>query len=335
MSESTLNGPAIAEYMGWDNRPYRVLVSESNTPEWLRARKVGIGASEAAAILGLSGYGTPLTVYLDKLTDTIDETVTESQRWGHRNEAAIAQAVAEEYPNLGTVHPSEGLLQSLAHPFLLGTLDRRILTPEGFYVPLELKNMDKFYQSEWAERVPLIYQVQVQMQILITGAPFGYIAALFGGNHMPEPWRIDADPEFHEQLIDILGRFWREHVEARVHPELTIADDLVSLWKGTPGESIEGGPNLLERWAQYEVLKDQEKAVQEDIATLKLGIQQAMGDATTLTLSGQPAFTWNPVKAGTVTDNDRLRTEYPDVFNAVQKPKKASRQFLRKKIADV
>ncbi|MGG7510921.1 YqaJ viral recombinase family protein [Plantibacter sp. YIM 135249] len=318
-----------------DERPYQVLTGESNTPEWLRKRKLGIGASEAAAILGLSGYGTPLSVFLDKTSDAIDESMTESQKWGHRNEAAIAAAVQDEYPNLGRVVDSEGLLQSTRHPFLLGTLDRRILTPEGFYVPLELKNMDKFYQSEWAERVPLIYQVQVQMQILITGAPFGYIAALFGGNHMPEPWRIDADPEFHEQLIDILGRYWRDHVLARVAPEPTVADDLVSLWKGDPSLTIEGGDNLRERWAQYEVLQDQAKAVDNDLAVLKLGIQAAMGEATTLTLGGKPAFTWNPVKAGTVTDNDKLRTEYPDVFNAVQKPKKASRQFLRKKLTNV
>lgn len=314
---------------------YRVLTSESNTPEWLRLRKQGIGASEAAAILGLSGYGTPLSIYLDKITDSIDDDQTESQRWGHRNERAIADAVSEEYPNLGTVVPSEGLLQSVEYPFLLGTLDRRILTPHGHYVPLELKNMDKFYSSEWAVRVPLIYQVQVQMQILITGAPYGYIAALFGGNHMPEPWRIDADPDFHEQLIDILGRFWRDHVEARVHPEPVVGDDIVALWKGDPEKTVTGGADALERWAQYEVLQEQVKAAESDLAILKLALQTGMGDATTLTLNGKPAFTWNPVKAGTVTDIERLRTDYPDVFNAVQKPKKASRQFLRKKIANV
>lgn len=312
---------------------YRILEATTNTEAWLRARKVGIGASEAAAILGLSGYGTPLSVYLSKITDSNTDDQTESQRWGHRNERAIAEAVQEEYPNLGTVVPAEGLLQSVEHPFLLGTLDREIITPEGIRVPLELKNMDKFYSNEWAERVPLIYQVQVQVQILIKGAPFGYIAALFGGNHMPEPWRIDADPEFHEQIIDILGSFWRDHVEARVHPEPTIADDVVSLWRGDPSlKSIEGGAELMERWMQYEVLQQQITGATEDLNVLKLALQSAMQDVTMLTLNGQPAFTWNPVKAGTVTDNDKLRKEYPDVFNAVQKPKKASRQFLRKKI---
>jgi predicted phage-related endonuclease len=42
---------------------YRILIpaEKTNTPEWLAARKQGgIGASEAAAILGDTNWGTPL-----------------------------------------------------------------------------------------------------------------------------------------------------------------------------------------------------------------------------------------------------------------------------------
>ena len=39
---------------------------ESARQEWLQARKLGIGGSDVAAILGLSKYKSPYQLWLDK-----------------------------------------------------------------------------------------------------------------------------------------------------------------------------------------------------------------------------------------------------------------------------
>ena len=62
---------------------YRVLTATANTPEWLRARKSVLGASEVACVLGLSKWSTPLGIYNDKLNPNITDDMTERQEWGH------------------------------------------------------------------------------------------------------------------------------------------------------------------------------------------------------------------------------------------------------------
>ena len=59
------------------DREYRILCAESNTPNWLRLRKSGVGASEAAAIFGDTEWGTARSVYNAKISDTIEDIGTD------------------------------------------------------------------------------------------------------------------------------------------------------------------------------------------------------------------------------------------------------------------
>ena len=38
--------------------------------EWLKARKLGLGGSDMAAVLGLSPWRSPIDVWLDKTSDS-------------------------------------------------------------------------------------------------------------------------------------------------------------------------------------------------------------------------------------------------------------------------
>jgi predicted phage-related endonuclease len=67
-----------------------------NRADWLRARKRGLGASDAAPVLGMSRWRGGYSVATDKLTEGIDESPPdETQEWGLRHEPAIAQKFAE------------------------------------------------------------------------------------------------------------------------------------------------------------------------------------------------------------------------------------------------
>ena len=48
--------------------------------DWLQERRRGIGGSEAAAILGLSPWATPLDVYLDKIGEGEEVEETEAMQ---------------------------------------------------------------------------------------------------------------------------------------------------------------------------------------------------------------------------------------------------------------
>lgn len=67
-----------------------------NRPDWLRARKHGLGASDAAPILGMSRFRGGYSVATDKLTEGIDETMDEMQEAGIRLEPVVAKWFADK-----------------------------------------------------------------------------------------------------------------------------------------------------------------------------------------------------------------------------------------------
>lgn len=266
---------------------YRILCTESNTPEWLALRKQGIGASEAAAILGDTAWGTPLTVWQDKTSPDITDHGSERMLWGHRVEPMVAAAVAEDYPELGTVLPSEGLLQCVEHPHLLGTLDRRIDSPEFGIVPLEIKNVSGFQKKDWydefgAPHVSPKYTVQVRQQAFIQNdAPGGWVAVLFDGNELEMIWVPRSQEFIDNHLLGTLKDYWQINVEGHKVPDPIMGDDLASMWPVDPKSEVEADDLFMEmrdRWADAKI---REKTAKADIEVLRFYFESYAIDGDT------------------------------------------------------
>lgn len=309
---------------------YSVIDPSPDTAHWLRMRKQGLGASDAAAVLGLSKWGTPLSVYLDKLSDSIDDTMSDRQDWGHRLEEPIAQWVRER-KNLD-VTASPGLIRSEEFPWLLATPDR-LVNAGDVVVPLEIKSSDAFMADTWKEGIPLNYQIQIQQQILIMGAPYGYLVVLHGGNS-PEFYTVPADREFHEQLIRLTRDFWENHILAQIPPEPITLDDASSLWPGDTGVKVEGGEALYELWGTYGLMQAEAVEINNKLDAVKLQLQIAMKDAVELTHRGQTLFTWRPRKGTTKFDDKAFQAEHPGLYPKYLKTGAPTRTFLRKKAKD-
>ncbi len=56
--------------------------------EWLKRRQQGIGGSDAAVCIGASKYKNKYALYMDKVTEPVDET-NEFMHWGNRLEDVI------------------------------------------------------------------------------------------------------------------------------------------------------------------------------------------------------------------------------------------------------
>ena len=108
--------------------------------EWLAKRRGFLGASDVAAVLGVSPWAGPLDVYLDKI-HAVEMQESRAMRRGHAMEPVIADWYAEEtgreIQNLGAtcfqIHPHI--------PFLGATLDRLIVGDERGNAPLEIKSV--------------------------------------------------------------------------------------------------------------------------------------------------------------------------------------------------
>lgn len=77
--------------------------------------------------------------------------------------------------------------------------------------PVELKNAGAYMGKHWTEEPPLIFQLQVQHQMLVAGSKAGYLLASIGGQ--PPVWaELQADGEVRHVLRSAYRRFWESVV---------------------------------------------------------------------------------------------------------------------------
>lgn len=193
------------------------LVCKASDPEWLRMRQTGIGASEAAALLGLSPWKSELQLYAEKVGALPPEDLSDSEVvfWGTRLESVVRDVYAERTKR----HIDKGgvLLRSFEHPWALATLDAWTSDRElGPYWPLEIKTTGASRGGDWVDGPPELYSAQVHWQMLVTGAKRATIACLIGGQRLV--WAdVERDEQIIRRLVHAGQEFWAR-VERRDAP---------------------------------------------------------------------------------------------------------------------
>lgn len=103
--------------------PAQVILPEcAGRERWLAARQDGIGGSEVGALIGVSEYETPFSVWNTKRHGGKDLSGKAAVEWGHRLEDVVAQKTAEEVGL--TSRFGGGLWAHREKPFLRVTPDR-------------------------------------------------------------------------------------------------------------------------------------------------------------------------------------------------------------------
>jgi len=304
-----------------------------DSEQWHEARQQGIGASEVAAILGLSPWQTPLGVYMSKkgVRNDIPENLA---FFGHALEEPISQWItAKRFAEVGPLSPGLSA-RSVEWPWLTATPDRTVAGGPGVVIPVELKTSSAYSKESWADGVPLYYATQVQTQLAVLGAPYGWLAVLHGGN-TPELFRVERDDDFiNNHLIPKTRAFWEEHVLANIPPEPSTSAEAVELWPGDTELSVDGGEALYELWGAYGLMQAEAIDVAGRLDGVKLELQKAMQDATQLTYGDQVLFTWKPRAGAKRLDTSALKTAHPDIVGEFTKQGEPTRTFLRKKATD-
>lgn len=205
-------------------------VQESKTD-----RRHFIGGTDAAGILGLSRWTTPLRIWAEK-TGAIpaEKPETFQMKLGKLLEDAVVQ-LFEEKTGLKTL-PSPGTQFHPEYPFIGGTIDRLI---EGEDAILEAKTAAGWKAKEWSdEEMPIEYVIQVAHYLAVTGKKAAYLACLVGNQqfHVKKISRTDplnpADPSdgrtLEHLLQDLIRKevsFWKTFVEPNVMPSIVKAAD--------------------------------------------------------------------------------------------------------------
>lgn len=303
------------------------------SPEWHEARSHGIGASDVAAILGLSPWQTPLGVWRTKM-GVPNDIPEDLAYFGHALEPVIARWIEDKRPEVGKVRGGFSA-RSTVVPHLTASPDRTARDENGRIVPVELKTSSAFGREKWAGGVPLFYEAQVQAQCFVLDAPFGWLAVLHGGNE-PELYRIETDWEFiNDHLIPKTREFWEQHVLTKDAPEPTTSSEAVELWPGDPEQVIEGDERLHELWGAYGLMQAESIQIGQDLDGMKLELQKAMQDATALTHQGRELFTWKPRAGSKRFDATTFKKDHPDLAAEYTRQGEPTRVFMRKTVKEV
>jgi putative phage-type endonuclease len=191
-------------------------------PDWLVARRSGIGASEAAAVMGLgpkredgTPYRTQLEVYADKVAEgPATDHGSEKAHWGQLFEPVILEEFARRTER--RVRAGGLLMRSRTERHLICTLDAETEVDDPGVIEIKTTG----WQAEkWAEELPVWIQIQVQHQLLVTGATWATVVWLPFPERRLRWIEVERHESFQQMLLEDVAAFWKR-VVARQMPNV-------------------------------------------------------------------------------------------------------------------
>jgi putative phage-type endonuclease len=281
-----------------DISPGSSITETNKRAVWLKERQTGIGASDSAAVFGLSPYKSPLALYFEKRGEVdVPESEREALYWGRILQSPIALRYRHETGRDVEEPDPYAIRRHATHPFMIATLDALATAkqptakqpPAGGTGVVEIKNAGFFKKEEWRDEPPLAFQIQAQHQMFVTGAEWASLAALVGGVEF-----FWADIPRHNGFINVLvnkvGEFW-SRVQSGDPPEADASEStrllLKQLYPKDNGEII----TLPSKpWADVDEelvrIKADQKKFQERRDELENKLKLAIGPATAAVVDG-------------------------------------------------
>ena len=265
--------------------PYIEQCDAHDRDRWLAMRRSGIGASEAAIIVGEhSRFSIAHLVAEKRGLFTPDDDEKEFLAWGLRHEPAMIEAYSSSRYAGRRSERAGRLLRSTEHPWALATLDAWTMHPQHGRIPLELKTTD-WARDAWEYGPPPDFWWQVQHQLLVTGAPCGSIACLLGPHRLV--WCDVPRDEAAIRRLVIHGReAWELITSNREPPGPYDRETFTAFWPREDGSSIELDERFASLDREREELKEIVRAQEKRLSTLDDELRAALKSATEGVLPG-------------------------------------------------
>lgn len=300
----------------------------------VKDRTKGIGGSDAAAVLGVSPWTSPLKLYKQKVgaIEPIDDIVeklepnvfrTDSLQCGNE----LEDKCAEYFTKLTGIKTRKSNQRHYhkEYKFMNANVDRFIVgEPAG----LEIKTTCEYNKYKYKDsidpklQIPLEYYCQVQHYMAVTGYDKWYFYVRIGS--ATSWWTIiNRDNDFIEnELIPKCKEFWIDYFLARKEPPVTSLDhDLIDPYGSEKTETLLNLESK-EHINQFLLYKKLESEVKEKINLHKAHIKKALLDREgNFACTEKAKITYKTQERSTV-DTQKLKKEYPDVYQNCKKVSK-------------
>jgi len=152
--------------------------------DWLKGRDEfpGIGASEAAAVVGVSNWMTTTELWEIKTGRKTPKNLDDSDivQYGTKAEEHIRSLFMLKHEEYNLLFRPFDFLYQKKNPWLRCTLDGELVRDDGEHGILEVKThlvRNKNDLSLWKDRIPDHYYCQILHQFLATGFEYCYLTA--------------------------------------------------------------------------------------------------------------------------------------------------------------
>jgi len=305
--------------------------------QWLELRRQGIGGSDAAALLGMSKYASPITVWMEKTFRHVADVDNQFTKWGKLLEPPIRAAFPEYWQEtIGSeikVAEYPYMVRSIDYPFMQANVDG--------VCKLGIKTATVMQASEWKDdSIPDAYYCQVQHYMSVFGWQWIVVPVLIGKSLTHR--FVPRNGEFIDELIEIERAFWEDHVDADVMPAPFGIDaegaylDALGAAIGNEELHIEGLADLV---TLYEEAKEDEKAAAEEKKRMYHEIKRRMimagaeenGDTSkVVAIDGDARATWTFFETKRF-DASKYKQDHPKQYARYSKKSTQSRLTVKTK----
>lgn len=241
--------------------------------EQRQARKSWIGASEVAALFGLSPYMSAYDVWAIKTGRVEGFQESGRMRVGTAFEPGILD-LAERH--LGTLVRDVPTIH-MPELHLGANLDARI--PDSS--PVEAKLVSPHMADGWGEprtdQIPDAYLLQAQTQLICTAQDLCYIAAYVEGEDDVRLYKVPRNECLAKRIMEFVPEWWERHVVRDTPPEGSLpSETIIRQIRRVPNKVAAVSADLLRVWRA--AVADRTEADKAE-ADAKAALLAQLGDA--------------------------------------------------------
>lgn len=314
------------------NSPARIILPEcAGRNAWLAARQGGIGGSEVGALIGVSEYETPFSVWNTKKRGGKDLSDVPAVEWGHRWEDVVGEKTADQ---IGLVSRfAGGLWADREKSFLRVTPDRFATRARSWKAVGVVECKTAGDGDEWESgsitpggqgtgRAPLSYQAQIQWQMGIIGLRKGWLGC-YVSNRARDFYvvEVDFDPEWFREMVDEAERFWVANILGGEPPMHDLrhpkTEELLKQLNPVVVKPSVDLPEEAEDWLRdYHRLKAVAEKAEKDLREVKNFFRMWTGDAGAGYFGERKVVSYPTVTSSRI-DVEALERDFPEVARKV------------------
>ena len=276
-----------------------------------------IGSADAAAMLGMSPWKSPLQLYLELRgeIESEDKTSDEIQFGITFEDAVIDEFLRRKRWTDLTIVVRQEHFRHPRYPYLGATLDAyRVLYVEI----IEAKTATIYSADEWTDGPPRHILVQCHWQMMVTGFRKVYVPVYFDSRRF-EIFEVERDEEICKELLEAGKAFWAQ-VQAGEPPTVTSRDTgtLARWFPCATIASVDLDSKLRPTVERIRDLGDIIKSYEDEKEYLINTVKRELGEGEIGLVDGEKLVSWKEQTREGI-DTALLKDQEPEIYDKYMK----------------